>query len=289
MARARQTLERRQLGLALRRIREESGKTQQAAAEAIGRVRSRIVELEDGKGTLSREDLVGLLDFYGISGDERETVLALGAQARKRQRGRTYTDLLPGAFQRFADLEASATEISSYESGVLPGLLQSPGYVRAVIEECDGVWWDATTDAELEQRIAFRLERQERSLSPAEPRSFRFVLTEDSLRAVVGSPEVMREQLQHLAAAIDTRDDLVVQVLEQDASRNPARGGGFTVFGFGDKGSPVGFSSTVFSPSTYHSNEADTTIMLRAFREIQSLALDRDRSRRLVEQISKGG
>ncbi|MGI8306155.1 helix-turn-helix domain-containing protein [Saccharopolyspora hattusasensis] len=282
-------MERRQLGLMLRRLRKEAAKSQQEAAKAIGKVRSRIVDLEDGRSATPEDDLIKLLDCYGIADEQRETVLALGMEARKRQRRRTYTDLLPGAFQRFADLEASATEISSYESGVIPGLLQSPGYVRAVIEECDGVWWDATTTAELEQRIAFRLERQERSLSLAEPRSFRFVLTEDSLRAVVGSPEVMREQVQHLAAVIDTRDDLVVQLLKQDAIRNPARGGGFTVFGFADRGSPVGFSSTVFSPSTYHSDEADTAVMLRAFREIQSLALDRDRSRRLVDQILKGG
>ncbi|KAA5838383.1 helix-turn-helix transcriptional regulator [Saccharopolyspora hirsuta] len=289
MARARQTLERRQLGLTLRRIREESGKSQQAAAEAIGRVRSRIVELEDGKGTLNQEDLSKLLDFYDVSGDERETALALGAQARKRQRGRTYTDLLPGAFQRFADLEASATEISSYESGVIPGLLQSPAYVRAVIEECDGVWWDATTDAELEQRIAFRLDRQARVLSSSEPRSFRFVFTEDSLRAVVGSQETWQDQIDHLANLIDSRDDIAVQILADDAKRNPGRGGGFTVFDFGGKGSPVGFFTAVFGPSTYHSDETDTATMLRGFREIQSLALDRDASRGLIDKISKGG
>ncbi|MEU5853511.1 helix-turn-helix domain-containing protein [Saccharopolyspora shandongensis] len=289
MGQARQTVERRQLGLTLRRLRKEAGKSQQEAANAIGKVRSRIVDLEDGRSATPEDDLIKLLDCYGVSDERRETVLSLGAEARKRQRRRTYTDLLPGAFQRFADLEASATEISSYESGIIPGLLQSPGYVRAVIEECDGVWWDATTDAELEQRIAFRLDRQERSLTPTGQRSFRFVLTEDSLRAVVADAEVMHEQLQHLAALVDTRDDLVVQVLKQDASRNPARGGGFTVFSFSDRGTPVGFFTAVFGPSTYHSDEADTATMLHGFSELQNLALDRDKSRALIDKISKGG
>ncbi|MGW5646866.1 helix-turn-helix domain-containing protein [Saccharopolyspora sp. NPDC003752] len=289
MGQARQTVERRQLGLTLRRLRKEAGKSQQEAAKAIGKVRSRIVDLEDGRSAAPEEDLIKLLDCYGVADEQRETVLALGAEARKRQRRRTYTDLLPGAFQRFADLEASATEISSYESGVIPGLLQSPGYVRAIIEECDGVWWDATTDAELEQRIAFRLERQERVLSSTESSSFCFVVTEESLRAVVGSSQVIQEQLKHLANLIDSRDDVAVQILKRDTKRNPARGGGFTVFGFGDRGSPVGFFTTVFGPSTYHSDEADTAAMLHGFSEVRSLALDRDKSRGLIDKILKGG
>ncbi|MFI0462449.1 helix-turn-helix domain-containing protein [Saccharopolyspora sp. 5N102] len=288
MARARQTLERRQLGLALRRIREESGKTQQAAAEAIGRVRSRIVELEDGKGTLSREDLVGLLDFYGISGDERETVLALGAQARKRQRGRTYTDLLPGAFQRFADLEASATEISSYECGMVPGLLQTPRYVRALINEGDGIWWDSS-EAELEQRVAFRLDRQQRTLSTSTGKKMAFILTEESLRARVGDPGVMREQLAHLLALIDERDDLTIQILSPESYLNPARGGGFTLFEFAGQGSPVAFANVVYGPSTYFHDEADTATMFRVFQRLHELALSPQESRQLIDRIMKDG
>ncbi|WP_190815275.1 helix-turn-helix domain-containing protein [Saccharopolyspora pogona] len=286
MARARQTLERRQLGLALRRIREESGKSQQAAAEAIGRVRSRIVELEDGKGTLSREDLVKLLDFYGISGDERETVVALGAQARKRQRGRTYTDLLPGAFQRFADLEASATEIKSCESGIIPGLLQAPSYINAVFDEADGAWWGAE-DPERGQRVAFRLERQARTLNHDTTKSLHFVVSEEVLHAKVGVPDVMREQLAHILHLTNSRNDLVVQVLRHDA-QNPTRGGGLTVFGFGHRGTPVGFSTTLFGPSTYYQDTTDIAIMSRVFDHIRASALSARASLRLIEQILEG-
>ncbi|MBB4908345.1 helix-turn-helix domain-containing protein [Actinophytocola algeriensis] len=111
-----------QLGLTLRRLREGAGKSQQAAAEWIGKVRSQLVELEDGRGTLASDTLENLLDLYGVTGGERETVLELGALARARQKRRAYTDLLPGSFQRFADLEASASEINCYEFGIIPGL-----------------------------------------------------------------------------------------------------------------------------------------------------------------------
>ncbi|MGW1678125.1 helix-turn-helix domain-containing protein [Saccharopolyspora sp. NPDC002376] len=288
MARARQTLERRQLGLALRRIREGSGSSQQAAAEAIGRVRSRIVELEDGKGTLSQEDLGKLLDFYEVSGDERETALALGAQARKRQRGRTYTDLLPGAFQRFADLEASATEISSYESGMVPGLLQTPEYVRALINEGDGIWWQSS-EAELEQRVAFRLDRQKRTFNASPSKTMTFILTEESLRARVGDRDVMRGQLAHLLALQDERDELTIQVLPFESYQNPARGGGFTLFEFSGQGSPVAFANVVYGPSTYFHEEADTATMFRVFRRLHDLALSPPKSRQLIDEIMKDG
>jgi transcriptional regulator with XRE-family HTH domain len=283
---ARQTFERRQLGLTLRRLRNEAGQTQQAAAEAISRARSRVVELEEGIGTLNQDKLATLLDFYAVTGPERDTVLALGAEARKRQRGRVHTDLLPNSFQRFADLEASATEINSYEPSIVPGLLQSPGYVRAAMENADGVWW-TSSHSELEERVAFRLRRQARTWDSTDSRTLRFVLTEEALRAAVGSPAVRQEQLQHIRQLLNDHNDLTVQVLSAETYRNPARGGGFTVFRFGDKGTPVGFSSWVFGPSTYFDQEADTTILLRAFDRVQELALSPEKSRQLVNKIAR--
>lgn len=286
MSKARQTFERRQLGLTLRRLREAAGKSQQVAAEWIGKVRSQLVELEDGRGTLAPDVLAKLLDLYGITGDERETVLELGALARARQKRRAYTDLLPGSFQRFADLEASATEINCYEFGIIPGLLQSLGYVRAMIDDGDGVWWQPS-HAELQERISFRLDRQEKTLSSPEPKTLRFVITEDALTGAVGSRDVMREQRRHILKLLESNDNLTVQVLRADTYGNPARGGGMTILGFGDKGSPIGFTPAVFGPSTYFDQESDTAALLRGFRRVQELALDPDDSVRLIRQIDK--
>ena len=144
-----------------------------------------MAELEDGQTTLTIEELERLLDFYQVTGQERTTVLELGVLAKARQKKHAHTDLLPGSFQRFADLEASASEISCYESGIVPGLLQSPGYVRAVMMASDGVWWEPSI-AELHERITFRAERQARILDADEPRALRFVLTEDALRGAIG-------------------------------------------------------------------------------------------------------
>src|SRR6266498_1136287 len=229
MGKARQTFERRQLGLTLRRLREQAGASQQAAAERVGKARSQLVELEDGRGTLAPDVLAKLLDFYGVSEDERQTAVELGALARARQKRRAYTDLLPGSFQRFADLEAGATET----------------------------------------------------------KTLRFVITEDSLTGAVGSPEVMREQRRHILKLLESNDNLTVQVLRSETYGNPARGGGMTILGFGDKGPPVGFSAVVFGPSTYFDQESDTADQLRAFRRLLELALDPNDSVRLIRRIDK--
>ncbi|RZS43348.1 helix-turn-helix protein [Herbihabitans rhizosphaerae] len=286
MGQARPTFERRQLGLTLRRLRDEAGKTQQAAADAVGKVRSRIIELEDGKATISQEDLAKLLDCYDVTGEERSTVLELGAQARHRQKRRVYVDHLPDAYQRFADLEASATEINWFETGIIPGLLQSPLYMKAILAECEGVWWEPSTQ-EGEDRLAFRIERQRRLLDPPDQRIVRIVVTEDALRANMGSTEAMREQLRHILALFKENRDLTVRVLPNDTYGNPVRGTGLWYFGFGDRATPVGYSPAVPGPAIYYDDEADTTAMSRAFYRVWELALSRVESRRFIERVEK--
>lgn len=285
MGQARQTFERRQLGMTLRRLRDEAGRTQQDAADVLGKVRSRVVSLEDGSATATPDDLTALLDCYQVFGEERDTLLALAAQARKRTKRRTHVDVLPDAYRRFADLEANATEINCYEPGIVPGLLQSPAYVRAVLAECEGAWW-RKKGAEGEDRLAFRLERLTKAFEPS--RTLRFVITEDALRANMGKPDVMREQLAHLLQLADDHPDLTVRVLDNDSFGNPVRGRSLLVFGFGERGAPVGYSEAVLGPSTYYDDEKDTTAMLRAFHRVWELALSRVNSRRLIKRILEG-
>lgn len=287
MGQARQTFERRQLGLALRRLREGAGQPQQVAADALGKVRSRVVALEDGTATATPEDLRVLLDCYGVAGAERETLLALAAHARKRTQRRTHVDALPDAYRRFADLEASATEIDCYEQGIIPGLLQSAAYVHAVLAEGEGVWWQPE-DSEGEDRIAFRLERQEKVLGSAARRTLRFVVGEDALRANMGTAEVMRTQLAHLLELGGGSRGPAIRVLANGTYGNPARGSNLLVFGFGDRGAPIAYAQSAFGPSAYQDDPASTAAMLRAFDRVWELALDRKESRRLIERIAEG-
>ncbi|HEX8868579.1 MAG TPA: Scr1 family TA system antitoxin-like transcriptional regulator, partial [Lentzea sp.] len=126
-------MERLQLGLTLQRLRLAAEKSQLEAAEAIGRSAGRLSQVENGKGALGTTELIRLLDFYGVEGEERSTVLALGRVSRRRQPRLGYVDTLPDSFLRFMDLLSAARRISWYECGVVPGLVQSKEYVNAII------------------------------------------------------------------------------------------------------------------------------------------------------------
>lgn len=269
----------------MRRLRDRADKPQQAAALEIRKTRTRVVQLEDGTATISQEDLEKLLDLYDVTGEERATVIELANQARKRQKRRVYVDQLPDAFQRFADLEASATEINCFETGVIPGLLQTESYMRAILSECEVFWGPASSDEA--DRLAYRLERQRRVLDDTDGRLLRFVLTEDALRANMGAPEVMREQLRHLLELERSHRDLTVRVLANDAFGNPLRGYGLWIFGFGDRGTPVCYSPSALGPASYYDREVDTANLLRAFYRVWELTLSRTASRRLIESLAK--
>lgn len=113
------------------------------------------------------------------------------------------------------------------------------------------------------------------------------MITEDALRANLGEPEIMRDQLRHLLGLLRTNRDLTVRVLPNDVAGNPARGRGFWIFGFDSRGLSVGYSESAYGPSSYYDDEGDTAAMRRAFYRIWELALSKRESRRLMDSILK--
>ncbi len=280
MGMAQQTVERLQLGAALGRLREAADKSQQEAAEALGLSTGRISQIEHAKGTLSVEELGRLLDFYGVHGSERETVLALGAVSRKRQKRRGYVDNLPQPFQRLTDLQASAEVVGWYECGVVPGLAQSPDYIRALLGSADSVFWEAS-EQETADRIEFRLQQQRQLLAAPAPRKIKLIFTEDTLHHVVGGPSVMRGQVLHLLQMIEQHPRISVRVVPNAVPDNPALGGGLMVLDFAES-TPVAFASVLHGPYTYYDQPADTDPMRRIFGRVEELALSADDTRALL-------
>lgn len=285
---ARQTVERRQLGLSLKRFRVAKGVSQAELGRVIGQSDSRISKVEDGTGTLSADQLTAALDHLDVHGDDRRTVLELGARARKRlRRGandqQPYTDTLPGSFQRLADMEADASAIHCYEPGVVPGLLQAPGYIRAVMRSGEGVFWEPSA-AEIESRYLFRRNRQVTTLETGRSKRLEFVFTEDALDGYQGDPDVMREQLDHLLRVAEQHARTTIQVLRSADLRNPMINAGLTVLDFDGAAPRVGFTPTSYGPSLYFDGEADTAILMRAFRRVQELARDHVESVELIHK-----
>lgn len=285
MSYGRQTVERRQLGLMLKKLREQLDVSQLEAARAIDRKQTRISRVENGVGSLGQDELARLLDFYGVSGDEREVALTLGLQARRRTRGPTYTDDLPRSFERLADLQADATAIGFYDTGIVPGLAQSAEYARAVFAACDGVWWPSSEE-EIRRRLDFRLEQQRRVLEASEPKDITLVLTETALDQVVGSPSVLGGQLEHLLRLAD-RDDVTVQIIPRSVPDNPVLGEGLITLDFGASAPRIAFKGS-HAPATYYDHEQDTTPMFRAMERLRELASSPEASGELLSAKLRG-
>lgn len=266
MGQARQTVERLQLGLALQRLRTQAGKSQQQAADVIGRSAGRLSQVENGKGALKADELAQLLDFYEVKPEERATVLALGKVSRLRQPRLGYLDTLPDSYVRFMDLVAAARRISWYECGVIPGLVQSPSYVNRIIRAAEAI----RPDDETAERIAFRLNLQQQVLAGNAER-VDIIFTEDSLLHVVGDESVMREQVLHLLQLMEQHSNLNVRMVGLHTHNNPGNGGGLVALEF-DTSNPITFTSSLHGSPVYYDQPSHTERMQLLFEQIAELA-----------------
>ncbi|MEV6240347.1 helix-turn-helix transcriptional regulator [Lentzea sp. NPDC051838] len=284
MGQARQTVERLQLGLTLQRLRLAADKTQPEAANVIGKSAARLSQVENGKGALKAEELARLLDFYGVTPEQRATVLALGRACRRRQPRLGYLDTLPDSYLRFTDMLAAARRIGWYEAGgIMPGLVQSEPYVRALMEASSGIW----TEAEKQERIDFRLDTQRRVLESPNAEQIDIVFTEEALLRVVGDPAVMSKQVRHLLHLPDQHPGLSIRIVPLDVGNNPWLGGGMVTLEFANA-DPITFVPSVWGPALYFDQRVDTAPMRQLFATVLDIALTAEASSAaLVEFLAR--
>jgi transcriptional regulator with XRE-family HTH domain len=275
------SLQRRQLGIELKRLREEAGKSRDDAAAKLNRDLSTISRIENGLSGMRAAELEKLLDLYGVLGEPRENVLAVGVAARQRRIAQTYTDAVPNWFRRYAALEAEATEVRGFEVELVPGLLQSEDYLRTLM----GSVLPTVGSAEVERRIRVRLSRQAllRRTDPPAP-LFRFVLNEAVLRREIGGPKVMAAQLNHLLD-IARLPNVTVQVLPFRSGAHPAVGFSFYVLRFGDDPSADVVYLDSLSSAMYPERRADIDCHNVVLGQLQVRSADPEKSREMITSV----
>jgi len=234
-ARPSPTVRGRRLRYELRRLREQRGLTIEQVSEQAGGdwTPSAISRWETGDRRIRPADLRALLDIYEVRDDQREVLLTLAREARQRGWWQSYrSDAVPEWFQVYLGLEAEAASIRAYDAELVPGLLQTADYYRAFMRTAPA----AADGTAIEHKIAVRTARQERLTADDAPQ-FWAVLNEAVIRRVVGGPEVMRAQLEHIAAMAD-RQHISVQVLPFRAGAHPAMDGSFIILGFPEAPDP---------------------------------------------------
>jgi transcriptional regulator with XRE-family HTH domain len=276
------TVRRRRLRYELRRLREERGLTiEQVQEQSGGDLRGpTISRWETGERSIRPTDLRLLMDIYGIQGEQREALLTLARQAKERGWWQTYSSAVPEWFQVYVGLEAEASQIHRYDAELVPGVLQTPDYYRAFIQAAPA----AGNDEEIERKVAVRSTRGQ-LLTSDEPPEFWAVLNEAVIRRIAGGPQVMREQLNHIAEMAKL-PHVTVQVLPFSSGMHPAMDGSFIILGFPETADPDVVYLESQTGSLYLEEAPATERYARMFSHLIAKALDPDESRRLITRAA---
>jgi transcriptional regulator with XRE-family HTH domain len=221
------TVRRRQLIAELKQLRETAGLTQDEVAERLDWHPTKVFRIETGRTGPHPNDVRVMLDIYGVTDrTQREALIQLAKDARKRGWWYSYRDVLPSRYEFYIGMEAEASSIRTFELAVIPGLLQIEDYARAMVRggplELD--------PEDIERRIEVRMTRQ-RILTMKNRPQLWAILDEAAIQRVVGGPEVMRGQLQHLIAASE-QGKTTIQVVPYGVGAHPGTASSFIVLGF---------------------------------------------------------
>ncbi|MBB5928570.1 transcriptional regulator with XRE-family HTH domain [Streptomyces echinatus] len=268
------------LGSQLRRLREARGITREAAGYSIRASESKISRMELGRVSFKTRDVEDLLTLYGITDEaERESLLSLAREANVAGWWHSYTDVLPTWFPTYVGLEGAASLIRAYEVQFVHGLLQTEEYARVVVRR----GMQGASVADVERRVALRLERQKYLLADNAP-EFHIVLDEAALRRPYGDREVMRGQLQHLID-ISERPNVRLQVMPFSFGGHSGESGAFTILSFPD----ADLSDVVYleqlTSALYLDKREDVAQYEQALKELQQDSPGPDESRDLLRGL----
>jgi transcriptional regulator with XRE-family HTH domain len=218
------TVQRRRLGIELRQLREQAGKTIEEVARVLECSTSKVSRLETGQVSASPRDVRDMLGFFGVDPERREALVEFARTARKKGWWEAYADTL---LVPLVGLEVAADRILAYEPRAIHGLLQTPDYARALIHAVQ----PDLTEEQVQRRVELRMTRQELLLR-ANPPEFLLVLEECALRRPVGGRSSLRAQLQYLDEAMTAIPSLTLQILPLNVGGHAAIDGPFTVYQF---------------------------------------------------------
>jgi transcriptional regulator with XRE-family HTH domain len=270
----------RRLAAQLRELRAESGMTQEEVAERTGIDRSTLYRLESAQQRPQRSTLIQLLDLYRAEDPRRGELLALLREAGQRGWLQQYRSELPEVYADYIGFEEEARSISNYESLFIPGLLQTDGYVRALLPGT----LPYATSSEIENRVSARMARQT-LLDREDPPRLWAIMDEAAVRRQVGGREIMRGQLARLREAA-ARPNVTIQVIPFDAGSHPGMDGAFIVLDFADPAD----QSIVYTDSPagglFLEEEVELRRYILMFEHLRAAALRPDETLILLAEIA---
>lgn len=269
----------RRLGAELRRLREAAGRTQTEVGRAIGRTHATLVNWERGKTKISKADLAYLLAELRAPVDVRKSLEDLREETGQHG-GWWSTYGLTDWLRPFVSFEADAVQIDTFQPVIIPGLLQTDAYIRAI--------HDANPYAAPRQGsepwVQARIERQRR-LSEPDPLRLRAVIAEAALRLAIGGLETLRGQLERLLRAAQ-QDNITLHVVPDEAGAHPALASNFSILHFADPAvdPPLGYFDGPLGGYMVD-DPGDVATLANMFNDLEATALTSEGSTGLIARL----
>ncbi len=278
------TVRRRRLAAELRGIRESRGKSGDSVAAALRWSPSKISRYERARTGLRPREVERLLDYYGITGSQRELLLALAEDAAQKGWWEEFADTLSEDYQQFIGLEHEATSMAIWHVDVVAGLLQTEAYARHIISSYSRV--EPVAPGMIGRLVRVRMQRQQ--VLDREGVQLSVVLDESVLKRRIGDASVMYEQLQRLVREAD-RPNMTLQILPLDA-QHTVFGESFVIFSFGTDSDAM--LQDVVSTEQLRSGftlegERETYLHRIAFQMLAQASLDPAASRALILEAAE--
>ncbi len=276
------TVRRKRLTTELRRLRERAGLTCEDVGQRLECSGTRISRMETGRISARPGDVRELLEIYGVTGAEADSLVQLARDARRKGWWHSYGRVLPPWFEAYIGLESDAARLRDFQPLAVPGLLQTEGYARAVLRAAP----HAGRSEDIDRQVALRMHRQA-ILDQASPPEAWLVLSESVLRMRVGGPAVMRAQLRRLAE-LAARPNLTIQVLPFSTAAQVQAVSPFTMLEFADAADPAVVYLEHLTGSVFVENEDEVRRYRVVFDHLRAEALGTVESAGLITRAAAG-
>ncbi|WDM16676.1 helix-turn-helix domain-containing protein [Streptomyces lavenduligriseus] len=274
------TVRKRRLGMELVRLREASGLKLDDVEARTGLSASKVSRIEKARLGVKPNDLTSLLDLYGVDdADKRDALHALARHGNARGWWQPYKDIISPAYAALISLEAEASRMLSFETLLVPGLLQTTAYARATIDAIN-----MTESAERVNALAeVRMARQSVLTTRDQPLEFWAIIHEAALRpTIINNPQVMRDQLQRL---LDLQElpNVSIQVVALDTAPHPGMAGSFAVLSFPEAAADLDVVLVEsLTSALYVEDTAEVSRYGSAFERLRAAALPFDKTADLI-------
>ncbi|WP_285495945.1 helix-turn-helix transcriptional regulator [Actinomadura sp. NBRC 104425] len=273
-----ETFRGRQLRRELLRLREQAGLSMEDAAARLDWSKAKISRIETGRTRVTPGDVRLMLEEYGLADDQkRQALITLAREARKPAWWHKYSDVIASPYVGF---EAEASAVRTYQAQVVPGLLQTRGYIKALLRSVRPALPDSVIDRRMEARIA----RQAR-LAGDNPLHLWAVIDETVLHRMVGGREVMNEQLDRLRE-VASLPNVTLQVLPFEAGLHSAMGVPFAILDFAGPMPVSGVYLEHLTGELYLEDESDVYRYNQVFDHLRAKAPDPERFIALIDKIA---